>query len=197
LEHLLYLNWSFIPSININQPITHHTDGIFKFWLQTLNLHEKLVLMRYDIPYADEVWPMPFWIIIIVLALARAAGQIWRSPLQIPHFCEILHLLIYKSSHIEQVTESSSNSHCLKVIDQISKSSIDDNVNYDLMVSLLHCNSPSWDPIGKWILIMSILYNVVEQFSDFIITITAEILWNNGYWWCPYLIMWQNSLQIT
>ena len=103
MEHLLWLNWSFTPLIHKKQAISDATDRILEFWLQILNLHENLVLTIYNMSYSGVISSAPFLVIIIVFAPVRITDQIWWCPFQIPHLCEILHLLTYKSSHVEHV----------------------------------------------------------------------------------------------
>ena len=103
MEHLLWLNWSFTSLIHKQQAISDATDRIWEFWLQILNLHEKLVLTMYNMSYSGVVSSVPLLVIIIVFAPVRTTDQIWWCPFQIPHLCEILHLLTCKSSHVEHV----------------------------------------------------------------------------------------------
>ena len=109
MEHLLWLNWSFAPLIHKKQAISDTTDRMLEFLLQIMNLHKKLVLAMYNMSYSDVVSSVPFLIIIIVFAPIRTPDQIWWCPFQIPHLCEILHLLTYKPSHVEHVIRLPSN----------------------------------------------------------------------------------------
>jgi len=95
--------------IHTKWAISDATDRILEFWLQILNLHEKLVLVTYNMSYYGMVSVVPFLVIIIVFAPARTVDQIWWCPLQIPHFCGILHLLTYKLSLVEQGVRSPPN----------------------------------------------------------------------------------------
>ena len=103
MEHLLWLNQSFTPLIHKKQAISDATDRILEFWLQILNLHEKLVLPMYNMLYSGVVSSVPFLVIIIVFAPVRTTDQIWWYLFQILHLCEISHLLTCKSSHVEHV----------------------------------------------------------------------------------------------
>ena len=49
----------FTATISINQAITHDTSGILKFWLQILNLHQKLVQMTYNMSHFNVVFFNP------------------------------------------------------------------------------------------------------------------------------------------
>ena len=57
----------------------------------------------YNMSYPGVVSSVPFLVIIIVFAPVRTTDQIRWCPFQIPHLCEILHLLTCKSSHVEHV----------------------------------------------------------------------------------------------
>ena len=56
----------------------------------------------YNMTYSGVVSSVPFLVIIIVFAPVRTTDQIWWCPFQIPHLCEILHLLTCKS-YVEHV----------------------------------------------------------------------------------------------
>ena len=57
----------------------------------------------YNMSYSGVVSSVPFLVIIIVFSPVRTTDQIWWRPFQIPHLCEILHILTCKSSHVEHV----------------------------------------------------------------------------------------------
>ena len=99
----MWLNWSSTVLIHTKWAISDATDRILEFWLQILNLHEKLVHKMYNISYSGVILSVPFLVIIIVFAPVRTTDQIWCCPFQIPHVCEISHLLTCKSSHVEHV----------------------------------------------------------------------------------------------
>ena len=106
----MWLNWSSTVLIHTKWAISDATDRILEFWLQILNLHKKkLVLVTYGMSYYGMVSVVPFLVIIIVSASARAADQIWWCPLQIPHCCGMLHLLTCKLSLVEQGARSPPN----------------------------------------------------------------------------------------
>ena len=103
MEHLLWLNWSFIPLIHKKQAISDATNRILEFWLQILNQHETLILKMYNMLYSGVFLSVPFLVIIIVFFPVRTTDQIWWYPFQIPYLCEISHLLTCKSSHVKHV----------------------------------------------------------------------------------------------
>jgi hypothetical protein len=141
--------------------ISDATDRILEFWLQILNLHKKLVLVTYIMSYYGMVSVVPFLVIIIVFAPARTADQIWWCPLQIPHPCGFLHLLTYKSLHVEQrVRSPPNNMHYLNLLfkqwcpDHIQNTVVEnwclDHTHTIYCGTGLHFHHCGWVCIGNW-----------------------------------------------
>ena len=122
--------------------------------------------------YSGVVSSVPF-LVIIVFAPVRTTDQIWWCPFQIPHLCEISHLLTCKSSHVEHVIRLPSiNLYC----------------NNLLFISYLKALLMVTSPIIQYsktlliefhqnrILMMCILNNVTKQPPDCIKNIMVEII---------------------
>ena len=78
-------------------PQIEYWNSDFRSWIYIKSWSQECM---YNMSYSGVVSSVPFLAIIIVFAPVRTTDQIWWCPFQIPHLCEILHLLTYKSSHV-------------------------------------------------------------------------------------------------
>ena len=102
---------TFAPWSIRNQVITHDTDTILKFWFQILNLHQKPVLVIYNMLHVDKVSLMPFLEILTIIAIARDTDQILIIPLWGCKLYCILHPIIYIYLKFNQVILPSPADH--------------------------------------------------------------------------------------
>ena len=97
------MNQPYKLSFNTNQPITLDTDAIFDFWLHILNLHEKWILVIYNMWHMDKVSLVPFLIILTIIAVTRDVAQISTVSFCQYITCWILHHIITYINMIWQV----------------------------------------------------------------------------------------------
>ena len=110
IDHLYH---RYTKSWLYQMPQTEYLNYDFRSWIYI----KKMVLVTYSMSYHNMVSVVPFLVMIIVFAPARATDQIWWCPFQIPHLCEISHLLTYKLSHAEHVIRLPPNNlYCLNLL---------------------------------------------------------------------------------
>ena len=160
-----------------NQAISDATDGILEFWLWVLNLHKKLVLVMYNMSYSGVVSSVPFLVIIIVFAPTKTPDQTWWHPFQIPHLCEISHLLSYKLSHVKHVNRLLPNNlYYLNLLFISYPKALLMVMPPTIQCLLTMVISFSLNATKKWILMMYILNNVTKWPPNHIKNIMVEII---------------------